>query len=193
MTAQTNGEHASLVALLAEDHQALKTLLDQVGQPGVDQAELFSHLVRDLIAHEVAEEEIVYPTLRREVPGGDQLADARIAEQQKAEELLAKMEKMDPNSPEFGQHLQQLKNAVLEHAQAEETQVFPELESHLDDHRLQQLGSVYKLAKATAPTHPHPKAPNQPPGNILLGPIAAIIDRARDAAKAAIDKTRAHT
>jgi hypothetical protein len=49
------------------------------------------------------------------------------------------------------------------------------------------------LAKATAPTHPHPKAPNQPPGNILLGPIAAIIDRARDAARAAFEKTKARS
>jgi hemerythrin superfamily protein len=184
-----NGGSPSVVVLLGEDHRAVKTLLEQVGQPGVDQADLFSRLVHDLVTHEVAEEEIVYPAVRSHVTGGDQLAEARIAEQQKAEETLAQMEKMDPNSAEFGQKLQALKEDVLAHAQAEETQVFPKLESSLDADRLQRLGAAYKLAKATAPTHPHPNAPNTPPGNILLGPIAAIIDRARDAARAAMAKT----
>jgi hemerythrin superfamily protein len=190
VAAQTNGGHPSLVALLGDDHQAVKMLMSQVGQPGVDQRELFSHIVHDLVTHEVAEEEIVYPSVRRHVPGGDQLADARIAEQQQAEEELAKMEKMDQNTAEFSEHLQKLKAAVLEHAQAEETQVFPKLESAISADRLQKLGAAYKLARATAPTHPHPHAPNTPPGNILLGPIASVIDRARDAARAAMDKIR---
>jgi hemerythrin superfamily protein len=190
MAAQTNGGSPSVVVLLGEDHQAVKTLLEQVGQPGVDQAELFNRLVHDLVTHEVAEEEIVYPAVRSHVPGGDQLAKERIAEQQRAEETLAAMEKMDANAPEFGQMLQTLKADVLAHAQAEETQVFPNLESSLDAGHLQKLGTAYKLAKATAPTHPHPNAPNTPPGNILVGPIAAIIDRVRDAARAVLAKAR---
>jgi hemerythrin superfamily protein len=189
MADQTSGgKNRSLVALLREDHQAVKDMLSNVGQPGTDQAQLFCQLVHDLVAHEVAEEEIVYPVVRRSVDGGEQLANARINEQQEAEELLAQMEKMSPTTAEFSQRMQQLKDAVLAHANQEETLVFPRLEASVDAERLNRLARAYKLARDTAPTHPHPHAPNTPPGNLVLGPVVAIMDRARDAARAAADK-----
>lgn len=33
-----------------------------------------------------------------------------------------------------------------------------------------------------APTHPHPSAPDTPPGNLVAGPVGALFDRIRDAA-----------
>jgi hypothetical protein len=36
-----------------------------------------------------------------------------------------------------------------------------------------------------APTHPHPNAPDTPPGNMVLGPVAALADRFRDAMRKA--------
>jgi hypothetical protein len=35
-------------------------------------------------------------------------------------------------------------------------------------------------AKKAAPTRPHPRAPDEPPGNLISGPVAAVIDRGRD-------------
>ncbi|MCV2457821.1 hemerythrin domain-containing protein, partial [Streptomyces sp. ICN988] len=37
-----------------------------------------------------------------------------------------------------------------------------------------------RQAKKTAPTRPHPSAPNTPPANKLLAPGAGMVDRARD-------------
>ncbi len=37
-------------------------------------------------------------------------------------------------------------------------------------------------AKGLAPTHPHPHAPNTPPGNIVGG-AAAAVDKVRDAVR----------
>jgi len=34
-------------------------------------------------------------------------------------------------------------------------------------------------AKAFAPTRPHPRAPDEPPGNVVAG-AAAVVDRGRD-------------
>lgn len=45
-----------------------------------------------------------------------------------------------------------------------------------------ELGRRYVKAKDAAPTHPHPHAPDTPPGNVVLGPVAALVDRVRDAA-----------
>jgi hypothetical protein len=55
------------------------------------------------------------------------------------------------------------------------------------------LGSRFDRAKASAPTHPHPHLRGSAPWNQVLGPIAALVDRARDAvtARAAADRAPA--
>jgi hemerythrin superfamily protein len=191
MADTSTGSEKDLIDLLLEDHQAAEALLGQVGQSGVDQSQLFHDLVHDLVGHEVAEEEVVYPVVRSSLPGGDAVAEPRIAEQQQAEELLAKMEKMDEGSAEFAQALSHLRDEALAHAQKEEADVFPKLRDAVSRDRLVQLGQAYRMAKATAPTHPHPHAPNTPPGNLAAGSIAAIADRVRDAARSAIEKFHA--
>jgi hemerythrin superfamily protein len=158
MAEQTNGGGADLIDLLLQDHQAAEALLGRIGQAGVDQSQLFDELVKDLVAHESAEEEVVYPVVRSSVEGGDALADARIKEQQKAEKLLANMEKMDRNGDEFHSSLATLRDEATKHAKAEEAEVFPPLKAAVDADRRRQLGSAYEAAKASAPSHPKASA-----------------------------------
>ena len=171
-----------IIQELLRDHQQIKKMFARTEQASPRKApEMFWELTNELVRHEVAEEEIVYPEVQKVVPNGKRLAGARIKEQSKAEELLAKMEKAGTGAKEFPSYLEQLQKAVLEHAEKEETLVFTPLGEALDSDRRHQLGSRYSKAKASAPTHPHPNAPDTPPGNMALGPIAALVDRARDA------------
>lgn len=173
-----------LVQLLLADHQEAKSLLtgfDTV--PAASRDEAFCQLTYELVRHEVAEEEVVYPALRRYVDGGDDLADLRIKEQSEAEQLLAEMEKAGVESPQFLPMFEKLRAEVLAHAEAEEQTVFPELTSSVNPDELRTLGKRYQMAKKAAPTHPHPHAPDTPPGNLVLGPVAAVIDRVRDAVR----------
>ncbi|MGH8980979.1 MAG: hemerythrin domain-containing protein [Acidimicrobiales bacterium] len=173
-----------LVELLTEDHKLVEQRLGELGSAGSStRGELFWKLTNDLVRHEVAEELVVYPRLR-ELPGGDAVADARIGEQSEAEQQLAKMEKMDAEAPEFVHELATLKAAVLTHAKAEEDTAFSMLRSGVPPEELIVLGARYTKAKDAAPTHPHPHAPDTPPGNVVLGPVAALLDRVRDAAAA---------
>lgn len=173
-----------VVLLLAEDHRLVEQRLSQLSEAGpATRGELFWKLTNDLVRHEVAEEMVVYPELRA-LPGGEAIADARIAEQSEAEEQLAKMEKMDAESPEFVRELATLKASVLEHAKAEEETAFAMLHAAVAPDKRIELGQRYVKAKDAAPTHPHPHAPDTPTGNVVLGPVAALIDRVRDAAAA---------
>lgn len=173
-----------LVRLLEEDHRLVETRLSELDTAGpATRGELFWKLTNDLVRHEVAEEVVLYPALRK-VPGGDQVADARVAEQSEAEQLLAKMEKMDAESPDFVRELAKLKAAVLEHAKAEEETAFAMVLGAVGPDQRVELGKRYAKAKEAAPTHPHPHAPDSPPGNVVLGPVAALVDRVRDAAAA---------
>lgn len=173
-----------IVDLLSQDHQEAKQLLNQITSAAPDaRNDLFWELMPALVRHEVAEEIVVYPTIRSEAPDGNAEVEPRLKEQQQAEEMLSSMEKLDPASEEFGQKLSQLRHDVLEHAQAEEQNIFPLLRALEHEEERAELGARYEKAKASAPTHPHPNAPDTPPGNKVLGPVAAFADKIRDAAK----------
>jgi len=171
-----------VVARLLKDHQEVKQMFSRMDQAGPAKAkDMFWDLTNELVRHEVAEEEIVYPEVRKAIPNGRRLADARIKEQAEAEKLLAEMEKAGPDDPKFAKRLEKLQKAVLQHAEKEEKLIFEPLEERVEHDRLVQLGDRYERAKAAAPTHPHPNAPDTPPGNMALGPVAGLVDRARDA------------
>jgi len=173
-----------VVPLLLADHEEAKSLLQRFEEAAASKRdEAFCELTYALVRHEVAEEEVVYPAVRRYVDGGDDLADMRIAEQSKAEELLAEMEMVGVGSPQFPAMFTTLRSEVLAHAQAEEQSVFVELSANVSPDELLELGKRYELAKKAAPTHPHPHAPDTPPGNLVMGPVAAVVDRVRDAVR----------
>lgn len=179
-------ESSDIVALLAADHEEVKSLFSKTtAAPPDSRDDSFCHLVSELVKHEVAEEIVVYPTVRSDAPNGDAVVNPRLVEQSEAEEKLASMEKMNVSSPEFSTQLRELQDAVLEHAAAEEEKIFPLLQSLEPANVRSELGERYEKAKATAPTHPHPHAPDTPPANKVLGPMAALFDKARDAARRA--------
>lgn len=174
----------NLIQLLLQDHQEAKHLLERFDTlPASQRDEAFCELTYTLVRHEVAEEEVVYPAVRRYVDGGDDLADMRIREQSQAEQLLADMEKAGVDGAAFPTMFSTLRADVLAHAEAEEQSVFPELTASVHEDELRALGRRYETAKKVAPTHPHPHVPDTPPGNLVMGPVAAVVDRIRDAVR----------
>jgi hemerythrin superfamily protein len=175
-----------IVQLLLVDHRQAEELLARFdGLRPEDRAPYFGQVVTELVRHEVAEEHVVYPIIRRGTPGGEAEANARIAEESQAEALLAGMEKLDATSAEFATKFVALRQAVLAHASSEESTTFPLLAELEDAESRVALGGRYEHAKSVAPTHPHPHAPHSPPGNLVLDPVAAPFDRARNAVKGA--------
>jgi hemerythrin superfamily protein len=173
---------SDILTLLKNDHQAVESLLGRFDDLATgSRDEYLCEVVHTLVGHEVAEELVVYPTIREEGAAGNEVADARVAEQAEAEQLLADMESQDSASGAFTAKFKKLRDSVLAHAATEESTVFPLLETATTVEERKELGARYEKAKDRAPTHPHPHVPDTPPGNKLLGPIAALFDRARDA------------
>lgn len=183
---------ANLIDLLLADHAKVRALFDSLATAtGSERESLFAELRQDLVQHEVAEEEIVRPLTRQSVPQGGAIADARVDEEAHAETLLAKLEKADVGSGDWDELLAELRKGVLAHAEREEDEEFPALRANVPADRLDKLGAVLELAKQAAPTHPHPATPNTATANLLLGPLAAVTDRARDAVTKALQKISA--
>ena len=62
----------------------------------------------------------------------------------------------------------------------EEGDLFPKVRKAMTRNELADLGARMEEAKMTAPTRPHPRAPDTPPGNLVAGPMAAVMDAGKN-------------
>jgi hemerythrin superfamily protein len=71
---------------------------------------------------------------------------------------------------------------LSKHAALEELTVYPFARQLLPAGavNVDELGQQLDKAKHTAPTRPHPMAPDQPPALAMAAPVAAIYDRVRN-------------
>ncbi|HZQ79916.1 MAG TPA: hemerythrin domain-containing protein [Acidimicrobiia bacterium] len=169
-----------VVDLLKAQHEQVKALFARLKNLSGEAAqEPFDDLRRLLAVHETAEEEVVYPVLRRQ--GADDVVQARLAEEGDAKGVLADLEKKGPGAPTFASELAGFEKAVLSHAEAEEREVFPRLIKDVTSDERRKMGQAVLAAEAIAPTHPHPKGPESAIGNLIVGPFVAMVDRVRDA------------
>jgi hemerythrin superfamily protein len=171
---------SDVIEFLLNQHQQVRGLLDDVLATTGEERQRYFDTVREMLArHETAEEMIVRP-LTKKAPGGEEVAQGRMDEENEAKEVLADLEKMDVDSPAFTQRFTEFRRSVLEHAEHEETQEFPLLRQNTDPEALVKARDRVKRAEAMAPTHPHPSA-RTTTMNYVAGPFAAMLDRARDA------------
>jgi hemerythrin superfamily protein len=169
-----------VVTFLKAQHEQIKGLFAQVmATSGPQREKAFLDLRRLLAVHETAEEEIVHPRAKRTLADGESVVNARVREEHDAKEVLAKLEKLDVQSAEFDTMLAKFRTDVVAHAEAEERQEFERLGEKLDDAALERMRTAVKLAEAVAPTRPHAGV-ESPMANLLVGPFAAMLDRARD-------------
>ena len=177
------GAKADAIEMLMTDHREVEQLFHQyeaaTNDPGVAH-HAAEDIIRKLSIHAAVEEQILYPVLRRVDPAQSGLVDHSLDEHQEVKELLARADGRPAVDPEVRQLFMKLKSSVEEHVQEEEKKLFPALRDHCDEAELMNLGETMAQAKSMAPTHPHPNAPNTPPGNLLPGPLAAVADKVRD-------------
>jgi len=169
-----------VVAFLKSQHEEIKGLFTQVSAAqGEQRKEIFTDLRRLLAVHETAEEEIVHPRAKSELPNGEAVVSARLHEEHEAKEVLAELEKLDVDSAEFEQKFEKFRKDVIAHSEAEEHEEFSKLADQLDDSQLSRMRKAAELAEKTAPTRPHPGV-ESPAANLAVGPFAAMMDRAKD-------------
>ncbi|MFI5684285.1 hemerythrin domain-containing protein [Streptomyces sp. NPDC051636] len=179
-------EHTDVVELLKEQHARIRHLFDEVvNTRGEERKQNFHDLVRLLAVHETAEEEVVHPFARTNIDGGELVVKDRVEEEEQAKQALSRLDDMDPDSPEFLDRFAVLRQDVLAHAENEERYEFAHFARVADRGRLETLARAVQAAEALAPTRPHPGT-DTALKNAVVGPVAAVIDRTRDAVRKAI-------
>ena len=137
-------------------------------------------IIKELSIHASIEEEVFYPEVKAAVPASEGLVEHSLEEHQEVKEALAELDSMEPGGPGFHQEMEKVIREVTEHVQEEEGEMFPKVRQALSANTLLDIGKKMDKAKSRAPTWPHPKAPNEPPGNKIAGAAAAAVDRACD-------------
>jgi len=171
-----------VVKFLKDQHNLIKDMFDDVLSASDPKAreKAFVDLRQLLAVHETAEEMVVHPRARREVAAGDEIVDARLAEEHEAKQQLSKLESMDIGSKQFIDQLAKFRDAVIDHAEHEENEEFNKLERKLTSDERERLAKAVLAAEAIAPTRPHAGVESAKV-NFAVGPFASMLDRARDA------------
>ncbi|MFE7967681.1 hemerythrin domain-containing protein [Streptomyces cellulosae] len=175
-----------VVSLLMRQHGDIRNLFDEVeATSGEERRDAFRRLVRLLAVHETAEEEVVHPFVRRSVAGGQEIVEDRLKEEREAKEMLAVLDDMDPDGPDFLPKLIELRRDVQMHARAEERYEFIHIRRSTDVTDLAAMAKAIKAAEAMAPTRPH-LGVESGAKNMALGPVAALMDRTKDTVRKAM-------
>ena len=118
---------ADVIELLEQDHREVELMFAEYERTTEPQARraIADKIIMELVKHSEAEEQAVYPAMRRALPGGDELVEHEIEEHSKAERIMKQLDGMDPGNPEFGVLMSQLIDAIRHHVQEEEGEAFP--------------------------------------------------------------------
>lgn len=183
---------ADVFEVLGADHADVKLLLsaleDSPGRAGgaagavlAARREVAQQLVIDSSRHEAAEEQYFWPAVRGVLGNGNELADDAIGQEGEAKEVLARIDKLGADDPEFDRLIAAFIPAARAHIEFEETRVWPGLRVGLSPAQARELGEKIEKAEAHAPTRPHPRTPPSPGVLKAAGPVVALVDRLRDA------------
>ena len=178
------------ITLLKADHRTVDDLFKRFERTGPGSAntrrDLIERVVRELSVHAEIEETVFYPGVRRGAPDLAPVVLAALEEHHVVKWTLSELDGMDPAHERFEAKAFVLIENVRTHVDEEENDFFPLVREHIGRRELAELGDALAAAKRLAPTRPHPRSPDEPPGNVVTGAVSAVLDRARDAGESAV-------
>jgi hemerythrin superfamily protein len=177
------------LVLLKNDHQSVSTLFTRFEAAGdaafTTKREIVDRIIDELSVHAAIEEQVFYPALRRDIPSTESQVLESLEEHHVVKWLLAELEDLPADDERFTAKTTVLIENVRHHVEEEEDDLFPKVRRALSSQQLEQLGQTLAQAKAVVPHRPHPRTPDTPPANLVVGPAAELVDRATDGAKEA--------
>jgi hemerythrin superfamily protein len=175
------------IAMLRADHREVERLFKQFEKAGpkahVTKRQIVDKIIKELSTHAAIEEQVFYPAVREAVPESEDVVLESLEEHHIVKWTLSELQNMDPEHERVEPKVTVLIESVRHHVEEEEGELFPKVREVLKRKRLTEVGDAMAQAKKVAPTRPHPKAPDTPPGNLVAGAGAAVVDKAKDAVK----------
>ncbi len=140
-----------------------------------------AELVREIVQHHVAAEQLLHPLISRSLPDGERIAHQQFAEHRELESELRRLEDLEPATPQFRQVLSDVRQKWLANASYLDTEIFPTLRSTADEATLLDLGDRALGAQQSGPTRPRSLATENPSANTALSIAQGFVDKTIDA------------
>jgi hemerythrin superfamily protein len=170
------------IELLCHDHRMVEQLFRdyQAARSDTQRRGVVEIVVRELSKHAALEELMFYPLAKKVLPDGRREIEEHLAEHLSVKKTLLALDELSVGDDQTDGLMAELQREIEHHVADEEGGLMPKVRKAVDEQALDELGQALDKAKQTAPTRPHPHAPDQLPGLALAGPVAAIYDRLRD-------------
>ena len=138
------------IAMLKADHDKMKGLLEDLEattERGVKtRAELYATIKGELTVHEVIEEEIFYPALKRHPKAKDIVLEG-YEEHHVVDLLMRELEDLDVADESWGAKALVMKENIEHHIEEEEGEMFPQARDVFERSELQELGDRMQARK----------------------------------------------
>jgi hemerythrin-like domain-containing protein len=172
------------ITMLKDDHKKVEQLFKRFENAGdrahIEKRNIVDRIIEELSVHAAVEEQLFYPVVRATVPGTEDVTLESLEEHNIVKWVLSDLDSMSPEDERFDAKVTVLIENVRHHVDEEESELFPKVRDELGRSALGDLGDALAEAKKTAPTHPHPRSPDTPPGNVVVGAAAGVADRIGD-------------
>ena len=179
-TRRSRASSTDALTLLKKDHDEVEQLFKSFEKLGEGAAkrrrQIVDKVIEALSGHAAIEEQVFYPQVRRSIPDATPEVLESLEEHHIVKWTLSELEDMEPTDERFGAKVMVLMESVRHHVKEEETELFPKVRKALSRAELEELGSSLAAAKTAAPTRPHPRAPDTPPGNVIAQTLTAPVD-----------------
>lgn len=170
------------VELLVRQHdeveQLFKDFEELSSRPSQKKDDLVRDIITMLVRHAEIEEQIFYPAAAEQVPGVKGAVEEDLEEHHVVELMLWELDHLKSDHERFDAKVKVLIENVRHHIEEEEGELLPQVREALDEETRRRLGGAMERAWKVAPERPHPLSPDTPPGNVLAGIPAAVMDRA---------------
>jgi hemerythrin superfamily protein len=180
------------LVLLKADHKAVEKLFKKYEGLG-DSAyktkrKVVDEIVAELSIHAAVEEQVFYPAVRTKLPDIEDDVLEGLEEHHVVKWTLDELKDLPADHERFHAKVTVLIESVRHHVEEEETEMFPAVRQGLGRKELAAIGAQLEDAKRVAPSKPHPKSPDTPPGNLVAGPAAASLDKVSAKVKKAVKR-----
>jgi hemerythrin superfamily protein len=106
--------------------------------------EYFGQIYKDLNAHAIAEEQVVYPAVRPFYGDTQELYD----EQADMKRIMEELKASSPSVPGFKPKVEQLREIVMDHVRQEESTLFAAIRDNCSSEQQEQMATEFKAAKS---------------------------------------------
>lgn len=137
-----------ILTLLETEHRQVEQLFQELEKAkGNKRSECFQQIYKALNLHARTEELVFYSALREYEETEEYIEDAE-AEHEEVAVILEEIKALKPTDSEFLEKIRELKQAVEDHVEEEENEIFNAVRECMSNKQLTELAEEFQNAKA---------------------------------------------